>query len=266
MKNYLLLLPLIIFTACLNNPDVDPYDDTEDIEFLEQYAQEEGVVMTDSGLMYKVIEEGPGDLPNSDSFVFINYEGESVNGEDRLGNADGLDILALNQLQTFVGLSEGIQLMPEGSTYEFVLPSDLALGDGRVYIIELELDSFLQDPDDFLAENAEREDITVTESGLQYRIIEEGTGDTPAPESTVLVRYTGTYTNNYVFDESGDTPATFRVNGVVPGFGEGLQLISEGATIEIFVPSDIGYGDDPPSSIIPGAILVFEVELLEIVN
>jgi FKBP-type peptidyl-prolyl cis-trans isomerase len=264
MNKYLLLLPLLIFTACLNSPDIEPYDDTQDIAYLEQYAQQEGVIMTESGLMYRIIEEGEGNKPEDDSYVFVNYEGESVDGNDRVSSGDNVDILFPKEFQTFRGFAEGVLLMNEGAIYEMVLPSDLALGNGRVYTFEVELESFLIDPDEFLDQNRENEDITVTESGLQYRVLEEGEGDSPGPTTTVRVNYSGSYTNGYVFDQSGENPANFNLSDTIPGFSEGIQLMNVGSKYELFIPSNIGYGNTNPN-IIPGAVLVFEVELVEII-
>ena len=120
----------------------------------------------------------------------------------------------------------------------------------------------------FLEENAQNEDITVTESGLQYRVIEEGTGVSPAAEDEVEVHYRGTLLSGEEFDSSyerGET-ATFPLNRVIPGWTEGLQLMTEGSTYEFFIPADLAYGSNPPpgSIIPPGAVLIFEVELIDV--
>lgn len=120
----------------------------------------------------------------------------------------------------------------------------------------------------FLEENAENDDVSVTESGLQYRVIEEGTGDRPTAEDEVEVHYRGTLTTGEEFDSSherGQT-ATFPLNQVIPGWTEGVQLMREGATYEFFIPSELAYGENPPpgSIIPPGAVLIFEVELIDI--
>lgn len=262
MKKYL-LLTAILLTGCLNTT-MDPYDDTEDIEFLEEYAQREGVMTTESGLMYRVLEESEesSETPNDDQFVFISYEGNSVDEAFNYGTGNDLQIMLPAEWDNFAGLAEGVQLMSPGSTYEMVFPSELAQRDGRAFIFEVEMDSFLEYPDEYLSNNAQEEDINMTDSGLQYRVIEEGDGESPSEESTVTVNYKGTYTNGYVFDENDDS--VFNLASVVPGFSEGIQLMQEGARYELFLPSDIGYGDNPPGGIVPGAVLVFEVELLEI--
>lgn len=264
MKYLLSLFSLLFFISCLNEPDIETYDDTEDLAYYEEYAQREDVTMTESGLLYRVIQEGEGDSPESDNFVFINYSGASVDGQQELGSGDQLSIFLPTDFQNFSGFAEGILLMNPGAIYEIVLPTELATGDGRVYTFELELDSFLGDPDEFLAENGERDEITVTESGLQYRIIEQGEGDSPTPDNTVRVNYKGTYVNGFVFDQTEDDPAEFVLGNLIDGFTEGVQFINEGGSIELFLPASIGYGNNPPQGIIPGAVLVFEIELLEI--
>lgn len=265
MKKFLLPFMLIFTTGCLNS-SVDEYDDTADLEFLDEYSQRDDVQETSSGLLYRVIESGEGASPEEDLFSFVRYEGSSVDSTIDFSTNDELDILLPQSMTTFRGLAEGVELMNAGAIFEFVIPTNLATGDGRVYIFELELDSFLMDPDQFLEENAEDENITETDSGLQYRVITEGEGETPESNNTVSINYTGTYTNDYVFDDSDGEPAEFGLADVIPGFSEGIQLMTPGSTYELFVPADIGYGANPPQGILPGAVLVFEVELLEIVN
>lgn len=119
--------------------------------------------------------------------------------------------------------------------------------------------------DSFLAANAERESVTTTESGLQYEVIEEGDGPSPGPEDRVTVHYTGTLPDGTEFDSSrGGEPATFPVQGVIPGFSEGLQLMSVGSSYKLYVPPELGYGPRPQRAIPPNSALIFELELLEI--
>lgn len=122
----------------------------------------------------------------------------------------------------------------------------------------------------FLEENLEKEGVQETASGLQYKVIEEGNGASPASTDRVRVHYKGTLTDGQVFDSSyrRGEPAEFPLNRVIPGWTEGLQLMSEGAKYEFYIPSDLGYGNNPPqgSIIKPGSVLVFEVELLEVLG
>ncbi|TMP36050.1 FKBP-type peptidyl-prolyl cis-trans isomerase [Pseudoalteromonas rubra] len=119
----------------------------------------------------------------------------------------------------------------------------------------------------FLEENAKRAEITVTESGLQYEVIETGEGDKPAADSTVRVHYHGTLINGNVFDSSYERgqPAEFPVNGVIKGWTEALQLMSVGSKWRLYVPHDLAYGErGAGASIAPFSTLIFDVELLEV--
>ncbi|MCG7534842.1 FKBP-type peptidyl-prolyl cis-trans isomerase [Pseudoalteromonas sp. OOF1S-7] len=119
----------------------------------------------------------------------------------------------------------------------------------------------------FLEENAKRTEITVTESGLQYEVIETGEGDKPAADSTVRVHYHGTLINGNVFDSSYERgqPAEFPVNGVIKGWTEALQLMPVGSKWRLYVPHDLAYGErGAGASIAPFSTLIFDVELLEV--
>ena len=122
----------------------------------------------------------------------------------------------------------------------------------------------------FLEENMTKEGVEITESGLQYMVIKEGTGEKPTAASKVKVHYHGTLIDGTVFDSSVDRgePTEFGVGQVIPGWKEGLQLMSVGSKYKFFIPQDIGYGAFPRQGgvIKPFAALVFDVELLEIVK
>ncbi|SEL83919.1 FKBP-type peptidyl-prolyl cis-trans isomerase FklB [Colwellia chukchiensis] len=121
----------------------------------------------------------------------------------------------------------------------------------------------------FLAENAKREEVTVTESGLQYEVLATGDGDKPTAASTVRTHYHGTFINGDIFDSSVDRgqPAEFPVGGVIAGWTEALQLMTEGSKWRLYVPYNLAYGERGSQGAIPPyATLVFEVELLAIVS
>ncbi len=122
--------------------------------------------------------------------------------------------------------------------------------------------------EEFLAENAKKEGVTVLESGLQYEIITAGDGETPVSASTVRTHYHGTLIDGSVFDSSYDRgePAEFPVNGVIAGWTEALQLMPVGSKWRLTVPYDLAYGEQGAGGAIgPYATLVFDVELLAIV-
>ncbi len=119
----------------------------------------------------------------------------------------------------------------------------------------------------FLAENAERDEVQVTESGLQYEVLEEGEGDRPGPNDRVRVHYEGSLLDGEVFDSSRERgqPAEFTLDQVVPGWQEGVQLMSRGSRYRLWIPSALGYGEQGTvgGPIGPNATLVFEVELID---
>ena len=120
---------------------------------------------------------------------------------------------------------------------------------------------------DYLIENAKKDDVTVTQSGLQYKVLEEGSGRQPAATDTVEVHYTGTLVDGTKFDSSRDRGQTieFPLNGVIAGWTEGVQLMKEGARYEFTIPSDLGYGARGAGGVIPpNATLIFDVELVSI--
>lgn len=119
----------------------------------------------------------------------------------------------------------------------------------------------------FLDSNAKQSGIVVLPSGLQYRVIKEGTGAKPTANDRVTVHYKGYLTNGKVFDSSIERgePATFGVSEVIAGWTEALQLMPVGSKWQIFLPSDLGYGDAGSGAAIqPGSTLIFDVELLDI--
>ncbi|MFY0992750.1 FKBP-type peptidyl-prolyl cis-trans isomerase [Halomonas sp. C05BenzN] len=120
------------------------------------------------------------------------------------------------------------------------------------------------DGEAFLAANADEEGVEVTDSGLQYRVLEAGDGATPGPESSVEVHYEGTLIDGTVFDSSYERgePVSFRVGQVIEGWQEALQLMSVGDTWEIVIPSELAYGAQGQGPIGPHETLIFKVELL----
>lgn len=118
----------------------------------------------------------------------------------------------------------------------------------------------------FLAENAKRQEVKVTSSGLQYEVIEEGDGPTPTAQDSVTVHYTGKLIDGTVFDSSVDRgePADFPVTQVIPGFAEGLKMMNKGSKYVLYIPASLGYGNNEAGSIPAGSTLVFEVEMIEV--
>ena len=119
----------------------------------------------------------------------------------------------------------------------------------------------------YLEENAKKEGVTTTTSGLQYRVIKEGDGYKPGPTEKVTVHYAGKLVNGKEFDSSykRGQPIEFPLNAVILGWSEGVQLMQEGAKYEFVIPSQLGYGAAGAGGVIPGnATLIFEVELIKV--
>jgi FKBP-type peptidyl-prolyl cis-trans isomerase len=132
--------------------------------------------------------------------------------------------------------------------------------------VEAMAEANLKSGEAFLAENAKKDGVTVTASGLQYRVITEGAGDAPKATDTVKVHYEGRLISGDIFDSSiaRGEPVSFPLNGVISGWSEGVQLMKVGSKFEFTIPSALAYGPSGTGPIPPNSVLVFDVELLEI--
>jgi FKBP-type peptidyl-prolyl cis-trans isomerase FklB len=118
----------------------------------------------------------------------------------------------------------------------------------------------------FLAENKKKEGVTTLPSGLQYKVIKEGTGKSPKATDVVVVHYRGTLMNGTEFDSSyrRDKPASIRLNSVIKGWTEALLMMKEGAKWQIFIPSNLAYGENGSGPIEPNAVVIIEVDLISV--
>lgn len=132
--------------------------------------------------------------------------------------------------------------------------------------IEAMAEANLKAGEDYLVANAKKDGVTVTASGLQYRVLTAGSGDSPQATDTVRVHYEGRLISGDVFDSSYQRgePVSFPLNGVIPGWSEGVQLMTPGAKYEFTIPAALAYGPSGTGPIPPNSVLVFDVELLEI--
>jgi FKBP-type peptidyl-prolyl cis-trans isomerase len=184
------------------------------------------------------------------------------------------------------GWTEGVQLMREGDKYRFFIPPDLAYGErgipggeigpNQALIFDVELVSVTNPERNaaksaaFLAENAKKPGVKTTPSGLEYQVIKEGPagGKSPKDVNVVRVHYKGTLIDGTEFDSSyaRGEPAEFPLAQVIPGWTEGVQLMSVGDKYRFFIPPSLAYGEQgvPDGPIGPNEALVFEVELLDV--
>lgn len=257
-------------------------------KFLTENAEREDVTVTASGLQYTVLEEGPegGAVPVSTDLVVVHYVGTLKDGVE-FDSSRARGAAAHFKLNGVIpGWTEGVQLMSEGDRYRFYIPPDLAygqlgtpggpIGPNEALIFDVELlqvknpEKNLADANKFLAQNANVDGVQTTASGLQYQIMSEGPEDgaSPSADNMVKVNYQGTLINGTEFDSSyaRGEPAEFRLDGVIAGWTEGVQLMSEGDKFRFFVPPDLGYGErgSRDGTIGPNEALIFEVELIEV--
>ena len=165
-------------------------------------------------------------------------------------------------IQGFKEVMEGDQ-----TRYNMDEAMDLAQAAFQEAVLKQENINMLQE-EVFFQINGQRDGVITTESGLQYEIVIEGTGRQPVPSDYVRVNYQGALLNGSIFDSSYQRgePEDFPLQGVIPGFSEGILLMKEGGMSRLFIPSEMAYGSRSIGIIPPYATLVFEVELLEILE
>lgn len=179
-------------------------------------------------------------------------------------NVDRQGIDSLNRDAMFAGMQDVLSHKPTKITLE---ECNTIVREYITQAVESKSKEMKAAGEAFLTENKTKAGIKVTPSGLQYKINKSGTGKTPLATSEVTVHYVGTRIDGLEFESSikRGEPATFKVFEVIPGWTEALQLMKEGDNWTIFLPSDLGYGDRGSGEVIPpGAVLIFEIELLKV--
>jgi peptidylprolyl isomerase len=230
---------------------------------------------TKSGLAYKVLQKGTGkDHPGPTDRVKVQYTGWTTNGKMFDSSVQRGMPAEFSLDRVIPGWTEAIQLMVQGEKSRFWIPEELAYK-GRpgmpqgMLVFEVELQSFtpgpkpIPVPEDVKAPPASAKK---TSSGLAYKVLHHGkSSEHPAPTQQVRVHYTGWTTDGKQFDSSVQRgqPATFTLNQVIPGWTEGVQLMSPGDKFRIWIPEALAYKGQPGA---PPGMLVFDVELLDIVK
>ena len=267
-----------------DNPELAKANLDASLAFLSENAKKDGVTVTDTGLQYVVLEEGPdgGASPVSTDQVQVHYVGTLKDGgEFDSSRARGAAAtFPLNQV--IPGWTEGVQLMSEGDTFRFFVPPDLGYGErgtpggpigpNEVLIFEVELikvqnaERNLEEANAFLEENAAKDGVKVTESGLQYQVLTEGPDDgaVPTPDDIVKLHFVGSLINGTEFASSvrQGRPAEFQVSQVIEGWTEAVQLMSVGDKYRFFLPPKLAYGETGGGPIGPNELIILEVELL----
>lgn len=173
--------------------------------------------------------------------------------------ADSLEINILNEAMRDVLTNQVVQMEVE-EAMSIVQPY-------MTKAMELKIDALKEEGLAFLNANKEKQEVIVTESGLQYKVLVSGNGKAPTPESSVTVHYTGKLLDGTIFDSSVERgqPATFGVSQVIAGWTEALQLMHEGDQWELYIPSELAYGERGAGADIPPyATLIFNVELIKV--
>jgi len=175
--------------------------------------------------------------------------------------------IEINNEAMLAGLQDVLNDKPAQLEEDVIREAFAAVREEQMEKQKMEAEGAVQVGADYLTENAKKEGVKSTESGLQYEVITAGEGDSPAATDTVEVHYHGTLIDGTVFDSSVErgTPAKFPVNRVISGWTEALQLMKVGDKWRLHIPADLAYGAQSPSPKIPAnSALVFEVELLAI--
>ena len=258
--------PAVPPTPPRNPDDIPPPDDVK--------APPADAQKTPSGLAYKVLKPGTGkDKPTPADSVEVHYTGWTTDGRMFDSSVKRGQPAKFPVGGVIKGWTEGLQLMTAGEKARFWIPANLAYGDtpggGRpagMLVFDVELlgvTSPPKVPEDVAAapKNAKK-----TKSGIAYRVLKKGTGkEHPKKESTVEVHYSGWTTDGKMFDSSvaRGQPATFPLAGVIPGWTEGVQLMTVGEKTRFWIPGNLAY-DNSPRPGAPKGTLVFDIELLSI--
>ena len=199
-----------------------------------------------------------------------NLAGEKARTSYAFGMTVGIDLKQAGLELDYAAFSEGLKAMMEHG--ETMLDQGEALEivqNAFENAMNKQMTEMRFKEEEFLAYNASRPDIQITESGLQYMVIEEGTGPKPAAGDTVRVHYEGALADGTIFDSSysQNEPEEIPLDMVIPGWAEGIQLMNTGGIYRIYIPSAMAYGEHGAGQIIPPySTLVFTIELLGIVQ
>jgi len=207
--------------------------------------------------------ETPNNVPLNDESAKVSY-GLGINIGTGL-RAQGLQNINVDALSA--GISDSINEKPLRISEDELNKAFASMQEQYKAEQQVQAQQNLQSSKNFLDQNKKMEGVKTTATGLQYKVIKAGDGPLPKKDDTVVVQYRGKLADGTEFDSSYERnePAEFRVDQVIPGWTEALQLMPVGSKWELFIPADLAYGENSPSPVIPpNSMLIFDVELLEI--
>ncbi len=295
---FLALIAMISFSACKTNTDADtssksPADysavDNASYALGLNYGQnfKKDSLMVDFSRMEKamadVVSKAEIEMPDAEMQQTLrSYFVDSIKPDnDKFSYALGFSIAKNLTQQGFENMNldefnKGRKDFMEGKTTRFEIAQlDSVIGSYQKSQMEVikakrakEAEKAKTEGLAFLAENAKKEGVKTTASGLQYKVLKKGTGKRPKATDKVTVHYVGKLIDGTTFDSSVDRgePATFPLNGVIKGWTEGVQLMKEGAKYQFYIPSELAYGEQGAQTIPGNSTLIFDVELIKVLD
>lgn len=214
------------------------------------------VVALGSSLLFVACSRKPKTQKDQVSYTIGAQFGKSLKSQDL-----DLDPAALAR-----GIEDGLKSDKLKLSDEEMQAAMAKLSQDRQNQMKADADKNKTKADEYLAKNKSADGVQVTNSGLQYKILNPGNGPQAKIDDVVVVNYRGTLTDGTEFDSSykRNMPAEFPLKGVIPGWTEGLQLMKKGGKAVFYVPPELGYGDRPRNNIPSNAVLIFDVELVDI--
>lgn len=275
----MIIITTMVLGSCSRSPKANLKTEVDSLSYFL------GVSRTDGIINYLTMQAGI-DTAYMDDFVRGFNEGSAHYGPKEIAYLEGMRIAHMINNQWMPNLSQEVFLgdssktlnreaMLAGFYHGVKRPDDMKVMRARAYTDtkkaeikeQVKLEKYGENKkagEAFLAENKQKDGVRTTASGLQYKIIAEGKGETPKEDSKVKVNYRGTLIDGTEFDSSKDKPASFRVSHLIKGWGEALTLMPVGSKWELYIPQELAYESREQRNIPPYSVLIFEVELVEI--
>lgn len=236
---------------------------------------------TSTGIVYYEVKSGVGKKAIDDDNAYIHYSGflpDNTLFDSSIKKGKPVRI-TVGIKQLFEGLDTALKLMNKGSKFRFIIPSELAYGSsglGQIVppntkiTIDIELVD-LKTPPTIEQWNIHKKEITTTDSGLKYAVLNKGEGDLIQDEDIVEIHYSGFFTNGTLFDSSRKRFEPFRfpvgINAVIEGWDEGLKHMRKGAKFQFHIPANLAYGEEgAPPQIPANTDLIFDIEVVDVLN